>query len=298
MKRCMACGGTRQTEVFACPACGFKPEFSDGYESHAPALAHEGGGFKPGYFAELAQLEAANFWFKARNTLVLHAIQKYTPNFRSMLEIGCGTGYVLNGVSEKFPQAHLFGSEIFISGLDFASARVPRAQFMQMDARRIPYAEEFDVIGAFDVLEHINEDEVVLHQVNQALVNNGFLVLTVPQHPWLWSPVDEYACHERRYDAASLHRKIRSAGFQIIRSTSFVTSLLPAMALSRYLQKKSPLGVFDAASELKISPFLNAALYQLLRLEFRAIQLGLDLPVGGSRLVVAKKIGRIEGVQK
>lgn len=298
MKRCLACGGTRDAGFLACPACGFAPEFSGGYEAHAPALGHGGGGFKPGYFAELARLESANFWFRARNRLILHAIQRYMPHFRSMLEIGCGTGYVLKGVSEKFPQANLFGSEIFLSGLCFASARVPSAQFMQMDARQIPYVEEFDVIGAFDVLEHIKEDGLVLRQANAALVPDGFLVLTVPQHPWLWSPVDEYACHERRYDADSLHKKITSAGFQIIRSTSFVTLPLPAMVLSRYLQKNASAESFDATSELKIPAFLNEALYQLLRLELLAIKLGLDLPVGGSRLVIAKKIDGISGTKQ
>ncbi len=290
MKLCIVCGSTRQREVPACPACGFEPELSGGYESHAPALAYGGGGFKPGFFAELARLEAANFWFRARNTLVLHAIQTYIPHFRSMLEIGCGTGYVLNGVSEKFPGAHLFGSEIFLSGLDFASARVPRAQFMQMDARQIPYEDEFDVVGAFDVLEHIKEDELVLDQVHGALVPNGFLVLTVPQHPWLWSPVDEYACHERRYEATDLHSKIVTAGFRIIRSTSFVSSLLPAMVASRFLQRKMQAERFDAASELKISPWLNTTLFYILSAEIRLIKAGFNLPLGGSRLVVARKV--------
>lgn len=269
--------------------CGSGTPLIDGFECYASEFAHGGGGFKANYFEELAGLEASNFWFRARNELVIGAIQKYWPSFRTLLEIGCGTGYVLNGISRSFPGSKLVGSEIFLSGLGFASKRVPSAHFIQMDARRIPYMDEFDIVGAFDVLEHIDDDVLTLRQIHKALHVDGLLVLTVPQHPWLWSPVDEYACHERRYDATSLHRKLRDAGFQILRSTSFVTLLLPAMAMSRYLQSKSAKESFDAASELKIPRMLNEALYRLLRLEMLAIRLGINFPIGGSRLVIAKK---------
>src|SRR5690606_22871969 len=115
------------------------------------------------------------------------------------LEIGCGTGFVLSGVADAFPAVRLFGSEIFTAGLEFAARRQPSVNFMQMDARSLPFLDEFDVIGAFDVLEHIVEDGQVLAQMREALKPNGIILLTVPQHEWLWSPVDEFACHVRRY---------------------------------------------------------------------------------------------------
>ena len=150
-----------------------------------------------------------------------------------MLFRSCGTAYVLSGVAKKFPQAALNGSEIFLAGLGFAAARLPGAKFMQMDARVIPFDNEFDVVGAFDVIEHIKEDEQVLSQIHASLKPAGLMLLTVPQHAWLWSAADEYACHERRYAASDLHLKVKAAGFQLMRSTSFVSVLLPAMMASR-----------------------------------------------------------------
>jgi len=120
------------------------------------------GGFRPEYFADLAVLEAHNFWFRARNRLVIWALRKYFAGARSLLEIGCGTGFVLSGIAAEFPALKLSGSEIHSSGLRFAAQRVPNSSFFQMDARHIPFSEEFDVIGAFDVLEHVEEDEDVL----------------------------------------------------------------------------------------------------------------------------------------
>lgn len=290
MKRCLSCNARYASSIRNCPSCGFVPALVDGFDSYAPDMAHDGGGFKSDYFSVLARLEMTNFWFRSRNRLLMWAIEKYYPNFQSLLEIGCGTGYVLTGISKKFPRSTLYGSEIFIAGLGFSAARLPSAKFMQMDARSMPFENEFDVIGAFDVLEHIEEDEKVLSQMCAALKPEGLMLLTVPQHAWLWSPVDEYACHERRYAASDLHQKIQAAGFRVIRSTSFVTTLLPAMMISRFLQKKVSDKKFDATAELKISPWLNSLFSRMLGAELALIKWGFNLQLGGSRLVVARKI--------
>ncbi len=286
MKRCLSCNARYATSISKCPSCDFAPSIVNGFDSYAPDFANDGGGFKSNYFSELARLEEANFWFRSRNNLIMWAIESYCPNFLSMLEIGCGTGYVLSGVAKNYPRATLYGSEIFISGLGFATMRLPTTKFMQMDARNIPFENEFDVIGAFDVLEHIKEDEGVLKQMCAALRPEGLMLLTVPQHAWLWSSMDEYAFHERRYAAAELHQKIEAAGCRVIRSTSFVTTLLPAMMISRLLQKKVSDDKFDATAELKISPWLNSLFYRLLGGELALIKRGFNFPVGGSRLKV------------
>jgi SAM-dependent methyltransferase len=246
-------------------------------------------GFKVQYFKELAELEAGNFWFRARNKLILWALNQYSPNLKSFLEIGCGTGFVISAISIRFPEARLFGSEYLEEGLVYARQRLPGAEFTQMDARCIPYKSELDSIGAFDVLEHIEEDEVVLQQIYKALKPGGILFMTVPQHPWLWSVVDEYACHVRRYQAKELHQKVCMAGFEVIRSTSFVSTLLPAMYLSRVMQRNKMDAKLDAIAELRINPILNKTFEAFLDFESNLNRAGVSLPVGGSRLLVARK---------
>lgn len=246
-------------------------------------------GFKTHYFKELAALEAGNFWFRARNKLILWAIQKYSPELKSFLEIGCGTGFVISAISKRFPKARMSGSEYFEEGLAYARQRVPGAEFTQMDARYIPYESELDAIGVFDVLEHIEEDESVLQQMYKALKPGGFVFITVPQHRWLWSAVDEYACHVRRYGANELHQKACRAGLEIIRSTSFISTLLPAMYLSRLLKQNKMDASMDTMAELRINFILNKLFEWLLDFELALIRAGVSLPVGGSRLLVARK---------
>jgi len=247
-----------------------------------------GGGFPPEAFKELAALEAANFWFRARNRLIMWTFKKYLPHLQRYLEIGCGTGYVLSGVAQAFPDAKLTGSEIFSVGLPFAATRVPQVELLQMDARHIPYAQEFDAIGGFDVLEHIEEDEQVLQSMWRALRPGGAIAITVPQHRWLWSAADTHACHVRRYQTSELRTKVQRAGFTVAFETSFVSLLLPAMLASRLTKQKTQ-SEQDVLSELRLPPWLNKTFEAVMGLERQLIQWGVRLPIGGSRLLIATK---------
>ena len=293
MKRCLACDAVYSAPAEltkeACPHCAAEISIEQGVQIYAPSSTDESEGFKAEYFDELVQVEARNFWFRARNNIIAWAFGKYAAPVGEVLEIGCGNGYVLSGLQKVFPNAKLSGSEIFLNGLHFAAQRLPGITLMQMDARDIPFSEHFDVIGAFDVLEHIQEDEDVLLQVHNALKPGGRIILSVPQHMWLWSAMDDYACHARRYTAKELKDKLEAAGFRIERSTSFVSFLLPAMLASRFAKKDVATTELDASAELRMNPVLNALFYTIMRLEAFLIRLGINFPAGGSRLVVAQK---------
>ncbi len=286
MNRCVSCKTAQDS--FPCSACGFDPPLIDGYRAFAPELAYAGGGYDVALFAELAPLEASNFWFTSRNKLIEWSLRRYKPELTSFLEIGCGTGFVMAGVAAQHPDVRMLGSEIFVDGLPFASERVPNAELMQMDARHLPFDQEIDVVGAFDVLEHIEEDEAVLSEIHRTLAPGGVLLITVPQHSWLWSPADDHAFHVRRYTARELRTKLDAAGFETLRSTSFVSLLLPFMMLSRLWEKvsKTP---YDPQDELRMPRFLNAIFSGVMRVERAIVRWGVNLPLGGSRLVVARK---------
>jgi|CXWL01.1.fsa_nt_gi SAM-dependent methyltransferase len=287
MRRCLSCE-TAFLDGWSCPGCGFAPALLDGFVSFAPQLAHGDDFRNPTEFAALAQVEARNFWFRARNRLIVWAIRRYFTLPEKILEIGCGTGYVLSGIHDAFPAAILSGSEASCVGLGFASRRVPGASLFQMDARQIPFRDEFDVVGAFDVLEHVSEDDQVLREMWAAVRPGGGIVVTVPQHQFLWSAVDEVAGHVRRYRAQDLVDKISRAGFRVLRTSSFVSLLLPLMMLSRLRQRNAP-GGSVAKGEFSLHPALNMVLERVLDVERSLIRLGLSFPAGGSLLVIAAK---------
>lgn len=288
MRLCPRCGAAHQADDWRCPACGHEPERIAGVPAFAPELAHAESGYDPAHYAELARLESRNFWFRARNRLIVWALARYFPGAGRMLEVGCGTGFVLAGIARAFPGAELTGSEVAAEGLVHAARRMPAARFVQMDARRIPFRAEFDLAGAFDVLEHIEDDRAVLRALSESLAPAGGLILTVPQHPFLWSEFDARARHVRRYRAAELREKVEEAGFEIVRMTSFVSLLLPLMMASR-LAARAPASDYDPLAEFRIAPWLNWTLEKVLDFERLLIRAGLDFPAGGSLLVVARR---------
>ena len=137
-------------------------------------------------------------------------------------------------------------------------------------------------------VEHIEDDRTVLMEMHRALKKGGIVLLTVPQHAWLWSSVDEYSCHVRRYSADEIHKKLQDAGFSILRSTSFVAILLPVMMLSRMAKRRGSNDIGSTA-ELNVPTIINKLSYILMKIECIFIKFGGSIPFGGSRLVVARK---------
>lgn len=244
------------------------------------------GPFPVSYFAQLSKVEQGHWWFRARNRLLLWAIAKKVKPFFSLLEVGCGTGYVLEGIREAYPDAELFGSEYYSEGLFYAQKRIPTASFRKLDATVMDEFNCYDVIGAFDVIEHIGQDEKVLINMARAIKPGGALIITVPQHKWLWSKVDEHACHVRRYTRNEIMEKVHVSGLSVEYVTSFVSILVPLMWLSRLRAYR---GGYDPMSEFRISRWLNSSLEFVMQVELAFLKLGMRFPFGGSLLLIAKK---------
>lgn len=259
----------------------------------APDIVDSVTSYDPSLFNDLVRFEEAHFWFVNRARLIVGLLRKYFPNARNLLEIGCGTGSVLLAIRRAFPELDLTGSEQFPEALVLARRRLGEAvTLLQMDARRIPARGEFDVIGAFDVIEHIREDEQVLAQIHAALKPGGGAIVAVPQHPRLWSSADDIALHQRRYTRGELDLKIRSAGFRVLQSTSFNVLLLPLMVASRLIMnfRARPSLRTVAMAEFDVAPWVNRVLSGVLRLEVGLTSAGIRWPLGGSRIVVAQRL--------
>lgn len=301
MRLCLRCGATFASTAHSSPApatagswrceqCGYEPAQVAGFPAFAPELAGGEQGYEPSHFAELARLEAANFWFRSRNRLIVWALRRYFPGARSFFEVGCGTGFVLSGIADAFPGMRLAGAEAATPALEFAARRLPQATLVQMDALRIPFRGEFDAAGAFDVIEHITDDRAALAALVAAVVPGGGVLIAVPQHRLLWSEYDVRIKHVRRYSARELAGKLTGAGLEIVRMTSFVSVLLPLMLASR-LRQKRPAADYDPLADLKLPYWVNWPLERALDLERVLIRAGLPLPAGGSLLAVARRPG-------
>ncbi len=280
---------------WVCPACGSPVATAGGITQLAGELDGTQTGFDPIVHTLLASVEQGHFWFEERNALISWLLQRYCRHAQRVLEIGCGTGFVLETIRETLREPWIAGSELHSEGLAIARARHGNAvELIQMDARHIGLRGAVDVVGAFDVLEHIPEDDVVLAEVAQALRPHGLLILSVPQHPWLWSESDDLAHHVRRYKRGEVEEKLRRQGFEILFSDSFVSLLLPLMVVSRVTQRlrksSTPMSNQEALDrEFRLPPSTNAVLRRVLKFEHVLRRIGFRYPVGGSRVIVARR---------
>lgn len=286
MKICPQCSRRHEAPDWKCPFCSFEPDRTETHVRLAPNVDAQTVGFEPEFFEDLFVHEAGSFWFRARNRIIQWAIAKYFHNARSLLEIGCGTGFVLAGLRQKAPQLVLSGTEVLDRGLELAAARLSGVILYQLDAQSLPFENEFDVIGAFDVLEHIGDDSIVFSEMYRAAKPGGGILVTVPQHRWLWSQADVHAQHQRRYERADIVGKVKAAGFQVTRITSFVSLLLPMMLASRRLK---PQATYNPRAEFDIPAYQNAILETVMDMERSLIRAGFDFPSGGSLMLVAHK---------
>lgn len=261
------------------------------------SLPHQS--FDPTYFALLFQIEDRHFWFRARNQVVATVAKRLTAGMSRgyrVLEVGCGTGNVLRVLEQVCTSGTVVGVDLFSEGLHYARQRTD-ALLVQGDIRTVPFGVPFDLIGLFDVLEHLPDDHRVLRNLHDVLAKGGRLLLTVPAHPCLWSRFDEASCHCRRYELAELEGKLIHAGYRVEYITQYMASIFPLVWLRRRVAGLADLRPSAGAgrrcdlvaSELRIVPVINDLLVLLLAQEARLIARRCRLPVGTSLLAVARR---------
>ena len=268
----------------------------DGIKCFSPEVASSYEDYPDSGFDITDESEESSFWVRSRNRLFKKIVYDHvaTTGKTKFLEIGCGTGNFIEQIVGN-ENLNVTGSEIYLKGLQYAKKNLPQVDFIQFDITQGTVGEEFDVIVAFDVIEHIEDDAVALQNVNKMLVKGGAFIMTVPQHMFLWSKLDEIVKHKRRYSRRELLAKLKSSGFDISYTTSFLFVLFPLMLISRLLDKgrgKQPQSdelELELERRVKFPSALNWFFDLFMRIDEVLIRMGLSLPFGGTLVVVARK---------
>ncbi|GAP20118.1 hypothetical protein ADM99_09910 [Leptolinea tardivitalis] len=251
--------------------------------------------YDPHYFEPLFAAEDRHFWFSARNDVICSLINKKlsTPNGFQFLEVGCGTGNVLKAIEHRFPSIALTGMDLFHEGLDYARLRVS-CGLVQGDLAYPPFKSLFDMVGMFDVLEHIEDDRTVLMQIYNLIKPGGYLFVTVPADMNLWSYFDIASHHVRRYSLVELREKITGAGFADEFSSAYIAATYPLVWLERRIKDILSTNQADsiqrqAEDDIKIYPVINELLRGILTIEAGWLSKGRELPFGSSLVMMARK---------
>lgn len=232
------------------------------------------------------EIQKKHWWFITRKNIVLDFIDRYLTKGgqKKVLDIGCGSGLMLNSLEEV---GQTFGMDVSDEAISFSkeifNGRVEKGALPD----QLPYQEDFfDLITALDVIEHIDNDIDSIGAIRSLLLPGGKCIFTVPAYMFLWSPHDDVNQHKRRYTLQELNTKLVQAGFTVEKISYYNTLLFPVVFLVRMLNNVLKR---DGASDLDMpGTVMNFVLKKIFGIEKYLLRL-LNLPFGVSVIAVVRK---------
>ena len=188
-------------------------------------------------YDRMAELDELHWWYRARREVLAALIRRRAmpPPHARLLEVGCGTGHNV-AMLERFGAVDAI--EMDSSARAVAEKRLGRPVGSAMLPELPGVARQhYDLVGAFDVVEHVEDDRAAIATLGQCLKPGGRLVISVPAHQWMWSAHDDANHHKRRYSKASLRRLIEQSPLKLEAIGYFNSLLFPAAVAARFAGK-------------------------------------------------------------
>jgi SAM-dependent methyltransferase len=245
------------------------------------------------YYRKYYLFERRHWWFVVRAGILQKVIKRFIPGIPhlNILNTGVATGRTTEILAQ-------YGQVTSIEP-DTACCRFLREELhmevTEASVTDMPFgAEKFDVVCVLDVLEHVPDDRLAVSEIHRVTRPNGWLVVTVPAYPWLWSMHDEINHHQRRYTPPAITTLLQENGYHIEYMSGFNFWLFPPIAAFRLLarvfrRKNSPVRSDFEIPFFHAVPFLNRFFYFIFNLEKKMLP-GIKFPFGLSILVVARKV--------
>ena len=234
-------------------------------------------------YQQMAELDDRHWWYRARRKILADLIRRdaQLPPDARILEIGCGTGHNLAMLAGF---GHVDGLELDDEARELSEKRLGRKIMRSPLPELSEVADKsYDLIGAFDVIEHIDDDQAALAAIATKLKPGAKFVMTVPAHPWMWTAHDVANHHKRRYSKRALRALIDGSPMRFDRIGYFNSLLFPIAVVERTISKLR--GKDDGNVSLPPAP-LNATLEAVFAAE-RYLVGRLPLPPGLSLFAVA-----------
>lgn len=179
-----------------------------------------------GYYREYYYVERNHWWFKARSEILSDYVKNNISKGRPLKILNVG---VATGASSEMLMRHgeVSSLEYEQDCIDFIKGKVP-IDVIQGSILELPFAKDrFDLVCAFDVLEHVDDHQLAVHELKRVCNGGGSVFITVPAFMSLWGEHDEINRHYRRYSLNSLVAVFQGMNGSIIYSSYFNFFLFP-----------------------------------------------------------------------
>lgn len=241
-------------------------------------------GMQTAYAGNYRRLWEGHWWWQARRRFVLSWLNRLAARrpLRRTLDVGCGDGLFFDELS-RFGE--VWGVEPDPSLVDPSGRWAGR---IRLEPFGKGYRDErrYDLVLMLDALEHIEDDAAAAAAARELLLPGGFLFLTVPAMPRLWSVHDEANRHFRRYTRRGLTAVLEGAGLRVETARYYFGWPAPLMLARKLL----PAGR-AAAADYEVrppSPPVNGALYAVSVAE-QALTGCAGTPLGSSLFAVCRR---------
>ena len=239
-------------------------------------------------YDEMYRLESSYWWYVARRALAVDLLSDEIAGKSSVrvLDVGCGTGANVSAFEALAPTV---GIDASMDALHFCQSRGIRSVALS-PVEELPFRRgSFNIVTALDMLEHTDDDLHALREIHRVTARDGLVLITVPAYGFLWSEHDEALKHRRRYTAHELRNKLAVTGFDVVRTSYFISALFfPILAL-RIWQGIRKDSTRPRTSIVVLPKWINASLVGLLALE-RKVFHRMNLPFGVSIVALARPI--------
>ncbi|MGH1338222.1 MAG: class I SAM-dependent methyltransferase [Aureispira sp.] len=252
------------------------------------------------YYKAYYHLEREHWWFKARLDILERLLeneilsQHQDKSTVKILNAGVATG-ATSLMLEKYAETVSleYDKDCCVMLKELVGIEAVNASLTAL-----PFEDNsFDLVCAFDVIEHIEDHETALAEINRVLKPNGQVFVTVPAFEFLWSSHDDINHHKRRYTAKNLASVVKGQQFDIQFISYFNSILFPLIAFARlflnFLEKmkgkskeKEPQSDFE---KIQTGNFINKILYFIFRMERPWLSMRFKFPAGVSLVVIGKK---------
>jgi len=236
----------------------------------------------------LFEVEESHWWYIGRRRIIASFVKSICEQVKDrrarILDVGCGTGANLVRLSD-FGDAE--GVDISPDALKFCRERGLNNVKLGA-AESLPYDDhEFDLVTAFDVVEHMDDDVAGLREMRRVLRPGGRVLLFVPTFMFLWGVQDEVSNHRRRFRLEELRQAVTAAGFEVERTTyANITFFLPVLLVRKFMRLT---GVRTETENSINIPALNRVFGAIFGAERHWLR-HLNIPFGVSGLCVARRV--------
>ena len=228
---------------------------------------------------------AEYWWYTARSEILRTVLSPHVGDTARILDVGSADGPSVGWLRGRGRHTAV---DIDVRGL------VPGD--VCGSATALPFHDgSFDVVAAFDVIEHVEPEHVVVAELRRVLVNGGRLLVSVPAYNWAWSDHDTANGHHRRYTRRRLVDALERGGFAVDRATYAFAAVFPFFAAERLVRRarhslsRRTTAPADVVTLPRTPQVVDRTLERLTRLDRRWLATR-NLPVGSSVVVVATKL--------